>query len=268
MWRYLQNLHIYYDINYTNEVDTWAVSSNLIIVNQSSTAITVQGAPGVFGTATITATINGYDVEKQITLGTLPNISNYQIQGVGNTVGVYSYDNVYVNASSNATSYEWTIVDDFNSCNGLYNGPVFTSNSSTQLTTTSSSVGINWGACTGTFRVRCKAVNSCGFRYYSDKQVTVEDEPCPPTLRLSPNPSTDETIARIQAPAPCDDVLRSSIDGKLTFTVYDSSGNIMFKKKKAKHLEKINIKNYKSGIYFVEAILPDNKRYVKSLVKD
>jgi hypothetical protein len=222
------------------------------------------------GTATITATINGYDVEKQITLGDLPNISNYQIQGVGNTVGVYSFDTVYVSASSYATQYEWTIVDDFNSCNGIYNGPVFPSfNNSTQATTTSPSIGINWGSCTGIFRVRCKAISSCGFKYYNDKEVTVEDEPCPPSLRISPNPAQNEITARIAAPAPCDDILlRSTLDGNIIYSIYDANGNEVFKKKKGKHIQKININKFKDGIYFLEALLPKNKRYVKSLVKD
>lgn len=260
-----------YDINYTNEVDAWSVSSNLNIISQNLSSITVGKALGApLGSATITATINGYDVEKQITLGDLPNISNYQMQGVGNTVGVFSFDTVYVSASGNATQYEWTIVDDFNSCNGIYNGPVFPSfNNSTQATTTSPSIGINWGSCTGTFRVRCKAISSCGFKYYNDKEVTVEDEPCPPSLRISPNPAKEGVTARIAAPAPCDDVLlRSTLDGKLTYVVYDSSGNVIYKKKKAKHVEKLNTKKLNKGIYFVEVLLPNKKRLVKSLVKD
>jgi len=255
-----------YSFNYTTNPDYWFVSSNLIKVSDLGTSITVKRKSGETGTGTVTARINGYDVERNVQIQITPSISNYNIQGLPNDAGYYSSAQASVLAANGAVQYEWTIVDDYNNCSGNYNGPVFWEyNNSTQVLTSSPQIGINFGYCQGTFRIRCRAMSNCGYKYYSDWVVTVGSSPCSGSLSIYPNPSSSVvTLRKIARPSPC---AQSTTNGGLSYQLYDNQGNLVWEKKNGKKIEKLDMRSYKNGRYYIHALFGEN-RIVKQLIKE
>ena len=199
-----------------------------------------------------------------------PSLSNYNIQGLPGQTGYYSSAQASVTPANGALQYEWTIVDSYNSCSANYNGPTFWAHSnSTQVTTSSTQIGINFGYCQGTFRVRCRAITNCGYRYYTDWVVTVgSSSPCSSSLSVYPNPTTQEVvILKIAPPEPCE-LSATADDESIEYQLYDDQGNMIWDKKNGKKTEKINMRSFKKGLYYIHAILPSENRIVKPLIKE
>ncbi len=226
----------------------------------------------------ITANISSPEGIIHISLGVWlgnPKTHNSQIQGTFDQVDKYSYDQLQVDASSGATSYHWVIVDDTNNCQGPYSGPVFIdNNSSTDVTTSSRYMGIKYGSCSGTYRIRCNAINACGLASYSDRIVTVSSggggsgggDPCTYNLIAYPNPSDGDITIYLKAPAPIDPCVQFANDNTNDVEIYDEKGKLIHVKKYKN--DKIKLKKYfsKRGMYELKVIDKNGDSHQKTII--
>lgn len=194
------------------------LGSNSVSWNSSNTAVaTVGTATGssvsvngiANGSAVLTATITNACSQTatrtfNINVGS-PSLSVNKILGGYDNVPQGFQSVLNVTAATGATSYIWSVVP-------MYSGGCSSALPSIVSNGTLSRI-INWGGCTGLYRVRCQAVNSCGGKSYSDKVVKVFDSsnnPCPTArLVISPNPIKGDddiilNIAEYPDLPPCD----------------------------------------------------------------
>lgn len=200
----------------------WSVSDNTIsIASSNSTSVTIESQSNS-GEGTIIADINGYILERTISIGAPPFINNQQIIGSSGNEPVNSSTQLNLtNPNLSAQMYRWWIVNLNTSCqdqNGFYppgtelprfqTGP---NTYSTEFYTTQSYSRVYWGNCRGNYVVNVAAVNSCGERGLDYQTVNVYDpyggDPCPDALTASPNPSSNGTVTVQRLPAdPCGDI--------------------------------------------------------------
>ena len=216
-------------------------------------------------------------------------LNNNKIQGGYDNVPVGSQSVLTVEAAIGATSYQWSIVPINSSCissSGSTTGtlPYLVNNGYYSRVA-------RWGTCTGLYRVRCYASNSCGVKYYSDKVVRVfnsSNNPCPSGAKIVHQSvkGDDGSVNIIDEPdlPPCnnsevelkqaENVKQNTSLENLNFTVYPnpSNGNFtidlgienvkytvaIFSSIGRKVFEKINsedssisLSNLKPGIYMV-----------------
>jgi hypothetical protein len=256
--------------NLAGATTTWTSSPSVQIISSNNSSATFRAATAsTLGEGWIRANLdNMIQLTEEFWVGK-PSYSNSQIQGTSSQVGLYSSAQLSVSQVTGGTSYQWSIVDDYNSCNGSYNGPVFWEyNNSTQVTTPSNNIGINFGYCQGTFRIRCSANNSCGSSSYNDFVVTVGSSgPCNSTLTLSPNPTENGAITFKKAPAPCNDLNRASASSTeptgMSFTVFDMSGEPVLTGESKTDVYQLNINQLKPGRYIIHVLTPE-KQILKS----
>lgn len=256
--------------NLSGATTAWTSSPNVQIISSNNSSATFRAATSATqGEGWIRANLNNMiELTEEFWVGK-PSYSNSQIQGTSSQVGLYSSDQLFVSQANGATSYQWTIVDDYNSCPGS-SGPYFWEYGTgvTQVTTSSRYIGINYGSCSGTLRLRCRAINNCGSTYYNDFVVTVGSSgPCNSTLTLSPNPSANGMITLRKAPAPCDDpisTLASSTEPTgMSFTVFDMSGNPVLTGESKTDTHELNVSQLKKGRYIIHVLTPE-KQLLKS----
>lgn len=253
-------------INSGNNTTSWTSSSNVQITSSHNSSVNYRASNStVSGDGWIKAVLsNGIELTKELWVGT-PLYNNAHIQGSSNQVGLYSSAQLSVDNANGSTNYQWTIVDDYASCNGDYKGPVFWEyNNSTSLMTSSSYIGVNFGSCPGTFRIRCSANNSCGSRYFNDFVVTVANSgPCNSTLHISPNPTENGVITLRESPIPCGPSLSShpyivEPTGML-FRIFDMSGNSVLTGENYKENSELNIGQLKKGRYIIHVVTSKNQ---------
>ena len=194
----------------TNTVN-WSISdatlASLSTTNGSTVTVNAISEGSIVLTATIANSCNQTAPKTfDINLGSA-KLTNNKILGGYDNVPVGSQSILNITPATGATSYQWSIVPTNSSCissNGTVTGtlPYLVNNG------TYSKI-IRWGNCTGSYRVRCYASNSCGAKYYSDKSVLVfnsSNNPCPP---------------------PSNQKLKNERTTSNTFTDYDSGNNII-----------------------------------------
>jgi hypothetical protein len=162
----------------TNTV-TWSISNSSLATLSSTTGTSVTVTGVANGTVVLTGVIkNACDQTStktfDINIGSA-TITNYQIQGGYDNVPVGSNSIFTITDAIGETSYSWSII------------PISTNCSNSALPTITSngylSRKVNWSSnCTGQYRVRCQAINSCGGSWYSERLVKVfnsSNNPCP-----------------------------------------------------------------------------------------
>lgn len=170
----------------------------------------------------------------------------------------YNPFSININPVNNATSYVWTVTGSSNNAN-CSTTPKF-SNGSTTMTTSTSSVTLNIGGCTGNYVVNCRPANSCGISFgIQPKSFEVgnpQDNPCdndPIGLKMvNPVKEDDEILLNIHhSDLPCDTSIELRNGTKLTkeelekieytIEIFDFYGKLIHKEK-AK-FNSIQIKN-------------------------
>ena len=256
--------------NFGGATTAWTSSPNVQIISSNNSSATFRAATSsTQGEGWIRANLNNMiELTEEFWVGK-PSYSNSQIQGTSSQVGLFSSDQLSVSQANGVVSYQWTIVDDYNSCPGS-SGPYFWAYGTgvTQVTTSSRYIGINYGSCSGTFRLRCRAINNCGARYYNDFVVTVgSSSPCNSTLSLSPNPSRNGVVTLRKAPAPCDDPITvaalSTEPTGMSFTVFDMSGNPILTGESKADTYDLNVSHLKKGRYIIH-VQTSEKEFLKS----
>jgi len=196
-------------------VVNWSVSFNLTSQFNNPNFINVE-TEATSGIGTITATVNGYEVVKEVKIGN-PIVPNNGIAG--------GYDNVGINTSSQfqvafikGVQYYWEVVRSAPAPN-CSSQPTFEPYGTTPVTVSNRYATIDWGNCPGNYRIACLAVNECGQTYIGEKWVTVYDpyddneNPCDDgPIEVYPNPSNGNSINvnRLPPTVPCDQVLLKS----------------------------------------------------------
>ncbi len=235
-----------------NATSQWSVNSNLSIVSQNNTSVTVRSATGAVGTGVITlvyTTIVNQQVSKTKSMWVgAPN--NLTISGppiiLQNKTGQYTIGEAQ---SQGINTYSWEAT-----------GGLFPSGS-----TTSSTFKAQGRGC-GDSDITCTASNSCGSSYTSRTIEVV----CVAGYAMSPNPvSTNLTIEQI-APGEVvsatllepEEVVVSeqtkSLVNDNSYTIeiwHEGKGKLKTIKSKNKK-EIIDISALKKGIYLVQIITP------------
>lgn len=199
----------------------------------------------------------------------VPVINDYQISG--------GYDNVTYNSSYSfavvpadyADSYQWSVVP--NSNNNCNNGLLPTisggNNADTSYTT------VLFGSCTGAFRLRCRAINSFGGVYYTDREIYVyqpyvDPSPCIGKLFVSPNPikNTDNITFKMQYPEiPCDDDNNNKMVPKV-INIYNVYGKLIFTDTMSE-IYKLNSEQLPNGLFFIKLINGNKVIQTKTIIK-
>ena len=181
--------------NFGTNTVIWSINNTSIasISNTSQSQVTVNALAG--GIVKLKATINNQcsqSVEKvfDINIGApvLPTGTYY-----GNLWVKKGYIpvNVAFPTLFSATSYVWTIIQDPDlpvSCPTTLPRTAKFSNGQTTMTTTVSNVTVNFGNCTGGYKINCIIGNICGATFAYDRLVTVGNSgtnPCFPNTTLS-----------------------------------------------------------------------------------
>jgi hypothetical protein len=257
-----------YTIQNNNNPFIWEISSNLRKISSTSSTITVVPTSYMFSSGYIRANINGYIVEKNISIQSIPIINDHQISGGYDNVSFNSINAFYISDAYGASSYLWSIVPYSMSCSS-YKLPYFISSN------TGLSVSVNHGTCEGKYILRCMSNNSCGSSYYQDKVINVYDpygdnDPCDATLSLYPNPSKkgEFTVLKIQYPDdPCDDELNTylTVDLEHELSLYNISGNLLLQENFSSDTFIFKNAPLKKGVYIITVKDKKGKIHIKRL---
>lgn len=196
-----------------NSVVNWTVSSTLNKIFELDNSVTVEPMNSyTSGGATITASVNGYEVHKDVWVGAPqvvnPRITSHNGNNVDKDVYINSHDVIFGSELSSGAQYEWEIAYNGNSCSNA-TLPYFVGYGSNHIINSTGQVNIDWGNCPGTYTVLCYAVNDCGTTYAGSEMVEVHgynsSDPCDENISLNvfPNPSDEVFRASIAAPPPC-----------------------------------------------------------------
>lgn len=222
----------------TTPTISWSVSSGLQILsssNTSSVTIIPSNSLNTNTLETLTLTINGSVLTKEIWIGNPRYTSYIPINGAYNWVcrGYSTNHNVSFPVNNDATSYRWEITLDNDgigsgyNCNGVSNpslakfnnnnSGITTTNSIATFETSTPTASINWGRCSANYILIIYAINSCGETQMSSKYVTVgspASNPCNTTttitsnyrMIISPNPirNSETTVSLTPSQIPCD----------------------------------------------------------------
>ena len=203
------------------------------------------------------------------------------------------YDNVPINSTSTlnilpvqgAKEYYWWIIENSNSCGCTTNSdgltlcpsgtikPKFAANSDTySYTSTSPTVNINWGNCSGNYIVNVAAKNTCGLQGINHKVVNVYstsggggNDPCAGRLVVFPNPVNKNGSTAIDFEAniaypgdPCNNnPTLERINNEVK--IYDFYGNVVFENRYDTDVMKISNINLTRGNYVLNVFT--NKGY-------
>src|SRR5690606_35656435 len=184
-----------------------------------------------------------------------PQITQHLIQGGAANVTIGSFDAFTVQQPPQAEIlYHWSIVtNNLNCSNGGTLPTIIGASGSTYIT--GSYITVNHGTCTGTYRLRCKAVNICGVSNYQDKEMNVYNpdisNPCDSKMGLYPNPvKGGSVVLKMQYPdEPCDNNKMASTP--YAVAVYDMYGALLLQTKSASETLSLNLRKFKPGMYFV-----------------
>jgi hypothetical protein len=254
-----------YTFNFCQNPDSWVLTPNLTEVSRSGNQITVRKTNNnTVQNGQVSAILNDISIDWAVDLIVTPNVGS-GIGGTSNQVYLNSSDQLSVNGSLVADYYEWSVLDDYNSCSS--NEPYFPYNGGTSFaTTTSPSVWLTYGSCTGTFRIRCRAVNSCGYDYYSDREVEVVGGPCS-EFSVYPNPAKKSKTKKITAKiiVPCQNFTTFSSEPEVNYMLFDIAGNPIYERKNGKMEETISIEKLPKGIYYLHATPTGESKHVSRI---
>ncbi len=263
---------------------TWNVSNTSLATLSAATQSQVTVTSINDGLATLTATITnpcGQTTTKNfnIFVGS-PIITAYTIQGI-NSVSIGNSSFYSVNAPINTAtspSYSWSIVADNSSCINATTGlgtpgsilPFITSGG------TSKEVLVNWGRCTGNYRLRCRVQTACSQTvFYDDKVVTVSDfsasNPCLSRIVLSPNPLKSNNgglILNIAQPVPIPgcELNRITKTEIKTIEIYNLQAKLIYSGKYNSESNELSNLNLVKGNYFVHALSSDGQVFKEKLI--
>mgnify|MGYP005851828795 CR=1 FL=1 len=269
-------------------VTSWSVSnSNIATItgNGNFATLSALGNGVVTVEATLTNSCGQTDeiLKSGINVGDPTVTDNFIIGGSDNMV-VNSTSTLNVNPAIGATQYYWFIstINTETACQGLstQNRPRFFQNGnffSQSITTTNNYVTIDWGDCTGTYAINCRAVNSCGTSDYTFTTTNVferNDFPCDQNrvennsneIKIYPNPTKNGFInVRRPDPRPCDILIlnkeeSNSIKSLLNIVkIFDMNGNILYENSFNTNEFEIKKSNLKSGRYILNIESSDGR---------
>lgn len=266
-----------------NNLVNFTTNGNQITLNQTNQSgyVTISVVYGNDRCGTTTT-----PVLKRIWVG----IPQYLSQQITN-----GYDNVPINSTSTlnilpvqgAKEYYWWIIENSNSCGCTTDSegltlcpagtikPKFTANNDTySYTSTSPTVNINWGNCSGNYIVNVAAKNPCGLQGINHKVVNVYstsggggggNDPCAGRLVVFPNPVNKNGSTAIDFEAniaypgdPCNNnPTLERINNEVK--IYDFYGNVVFENRYDTDLMKISNINLTRGNYVLNVFT--NKDY-------
>lgn len=183
-----------------------------------------------------------------------PTITNYQINGGHDNVTYNTFDSFTVTPADYADLYQWSIVANPNDNCSNNTLPTITGGNNANSTY----ITISFGTCTGTFRLSCKALNSFGSVYYTEREIYVYDpykdtNPCVGKFSISPNPvkNISHVTFKLDYPEiPCDDNIGNRTYPKI-ISIYDIYGNLVFTDSMNK-MFKLNNTLLPNGLFFVK----------------
>ncbi|UPS91803.1 T9SS type A sorting domain-containing protein [Bizionia sp. M204] len=259
-----------YLLNSSTSVSNWFVTSNLNIVSQNSSSVTVTALPNEIGTGTITANVNGAIITHNVMLTKKPLLTQHIIQGGADNVTFNSFDGFTVQQPPQlGLTYQWTLVTTNLDCSNGGSLPSITGASGNPFTS-GSYITINHGSCSGTYRLRCKVINECGVDNYLDKEINVYNpdisDPCASKISLYPNPSKagNVTLKMHYPDLPCDNNKMASTP--YTVGVHDIYGVLLFQEKSASEKLTLKTEKLKSGLYFIHLVDARGNEQKRSLI--
>ena len=223
---------------------TWSKSSNLNL-SGSGSSVSVSAASGASAAGWVSVNLGGQELtRKEVWVGA-PLVAAISGQLSVQCNQYYTYTAVLQDASnSNPTSYQWVLTPS-GSGNVIYNGD-----------------GKTVQICfydTNSYKIECRANNTCGQGAYYDIWVSSSYSPAPPPFISYPNPVSDVLYIEVEQP----DENNTNV-GQNAFTyeirLYDGLGNLVRQTDtKGGSTTQFNVANLPNGIYYLHLYYGINK---------
>ena len=226
---------------------SWSVSSNLQIVNSSTTGATVKAINStVQGNGFVRATIGTRVITKNVWVGKPSAVTGlYHIATFGCTKG-----EINVDSGGGADQYEWII----------YGGKIVIPNVNSNSYTGQSVIFVDPIDGPYGFTVKVRAKNSCGYSAWYTKHIPTNCStggggggitPLSNSFVLDdktvlfPNPASETVFVNLNQ------LTENEKEFDFQIKLFDFNGSVVFEKQTNRILEQINVSSLRNGIYIL-----------------